>query len=379
MAPAVQDVKDAPKMANIGRWEIDMKQVKILKSQEEAEHTRTLYEEVFSEDSQEFVDYYYAEKTKDNKVYVCYEQEQIISMLHLNPFVLNCECGIKRIKQNIFYIVAVATKQEYRHRGYMDSLLRKAMQNMEKEKYPFTFLMPANPEIYRPYQFTYIYDKEQYQRKGRIKASAATARDLRELTEFSNEILTEKYGIYCDRTKEYYTRLQKELKSQNGDIFLLKEEDKLAGYFFYTQEDNAVGEVQVLPYDSDLDFLRKEKVKKPIIMARILCLNEMGKLILTRNREEQSMKCYLELQDSVIEENNGIFEWNITTKGSSFKKEEQKEECNNLLVKVSIDNFTAFLFGYRSIQDCFGILPEEATCFLEKVRPIKQVYLNEIV
>ena len=32
--------------------------------------TRPLYEEVFREDSQGFVDYYYKEKTKDNQIYV---------------------------------------------------------------------------------------------------------------------------------------------------------------------------------------------------------------------------------------------------------------------------------------------------------------------
>ena len=33
---------------------------------EEKGRTRRLYEEVFSEDSPSFVDYYYTEKTKDN-------------------------------------------------------------------------------------------------------------------------------------------------------------------------------------------------------------------------------------------------------------------------------------------------------------------------
>ena len=39
---------------------------------EQTEHglTRPLYEEVFSEDSKRFVDYYYTEKTKDNQIYV---------------------------------------------------------------------------------------------------------------------------------------------------------------------------------------------------------------------------------------------------------------------------------------------------------------------
>ena len=39
---------------------------------ERTEHqkTRFLYEEVFTQDSQSFVDYYYTEKTKDNDIYI---------------------------------------------------------------------------------------------------------------------------------------------------------------------------------------------------------------------------------------------------------------------------------------------------------------------
>ena len=37
---------------------------------EEHQVVRSLYEEVFSEDSTSFVDYYFTEKTQDNEIYV---------------------------------------------------------------------------------------------------------------------------------------------------------------------------------------------------------------------------------------------------------------------------------------------------------------------
>ena len=40
-------------------------------------NTRKLYEEVFSEDSKDFVDYYYEEKVKDNQIYVVEEDGEI--------------------------------------------------------------------------------------------------------------------------------------------------------------------------------------------------------------------------------------------------------------------------------------------------------------
>ena len=52
---------------------------------EEHQVVRSLYEEVFSEDSTSFVDYYFTEKTKDNVIYVLEEEGAVRSMLHLNP------------------------------------------------------------------------------------------------------------------------------------------------------------------------------------------------------------------------------------------------------------------------------------------------------
>ena len=53
---------------------------------DQSEHwkTRSLWEQVFSEDSQEFVDYYYYIKTKDNTIYVIEEDDEIRAMLQLS-------------------------------------------------------------------------------------------------------------------------------------------------------------------------------------------------------------------------------------------------------------------------------------------------------
>ena len=53
------------------------------------------------------------------------------------------------VKSN--YIVAVATKKEYRHRGYMRILLKKALRDMADMGMPFVFLMPASESIYAPF------------------------------------------------------------------------------------------------------------------------------------------------------------------------------------------------------------------------------------
>ena len=47
---------------------------------EEHQVVRPLYEEVFSEDSTSFVDYYFTEKTKDNVIYVLEEEGAVFSI-----------------------------------------------------------------------------------------------------------------------------------------------------------------------------------------------------------------------------------------------------------------------------------------------------------
>ena len=79
---------------------------------DQSEHwkTRSLWEQVFSEDSQEFVDYYYYIKTKDNTIYVIEEDDEIRAMLQLNPYQVKLQESVVPSD----YIVGVATQAEYR-------------------------------------------------------------------------------------------------------------------------------------------------------------------------------------------------------------------------------------------------------------------------
>ena len=119
----------------------------IIRKLEQSEHiaTRKLWEEIFPEDTKAFLDYYYYIKAAKNQIYVVEEDGRICSMLQLNPYRI-------RLEDKSFpseYIVAVATKKEYRSRGYMRALLNTVLERMHSEKVPFTFLMPAAEAIYR--------------------------------------------------------------------------------------------------------------------------------------------------------------------------------------------------------------------------------------
>lgn len=86
--------------------------------------TRALWEEIFNEDSKEFLDYYYFMKAKDNEIYVIENDQEICSMLHLNPYALKLE----DTQFQGSYIVGVATKPLHRKKDIWALYYAKAYQ-----------------------------------------------------------------------------------------------------------------------------------------------------------------------------------------------------------------------------------------------------------
>ena len=124
-----------------------MRKILLLKTPEEQERTKALYREIFPEDTEAFLDFYYKERPK--RILAMEEDGQIIAMLHLNPFLLSF-FG-KEITAS--YIYAVATKKEKRRQGIMGELLGYAFQLLKEEGEVFCILIPVAESIYSPYGF----------------------------------------------------------------------------------------------------------------------------------------------------------------------------------------------------------------------------------
>lgn len=261
----------------------------------EHEKTRLLWEEIFKEDTKEFLDYYYSWKMADNEIYVIEEDGQIVSMLHLNPYQIRICDQFYRVH----YIVAVATKENYRKRGYMRTLLEHAMEVMTQRGEPFTFLMPAAEAIYKPFGFCYVYEQGQGEMSGKYHEDEETAfayateADCGEIAEFANLMLQE-YDVVTWRDEAYYQMLLAELQSESGGILLARREGQLVGVFCCAETGEAQGPRLMIrePISKSGEVLEQaiihlvgneiEKVsligaeiecegrKKPMIMAKIL-------------------------------------------------------------------------------------------------------------
>lgn len=193
---------------------------------------RELYEEVFCEDEAAFVDYYFQWKTKDNVIYAAEDQQGIQAMLHLNPFWVY-RCGTV---ERMHYIVAVATREAYRHQGLMRRLLAVAEKDMKAAGETFTFLMPAAEQIYHPFGYRYF----AWQRSGVLCTNGSECgkqgewlcrpvekEEYQKLADFVNAQLSVQYDMFVWRDAAYYERLCKEQQCQGGNVMLLTCPDTL--------------------------------------------------------------------------------------------------------------------------------------------------------
>ena len=119
----------------------------------EKQAVRPLYEQVFSEDSIRYVDYYFREKCRDNIIFIkeCRLEDgwHILSTVHLNPYTLSV-CG-----QSVrtYMIAAVSTDPAHRGEGHMRDVLRASLAYLAEQDIPFTYLLPVDEAIYAPFGF----------------------------------------------------------------------------------------------------------------------------------------------------------------------------------------------------------------------------------
>lgn len=343
---------------------MDVYEIRYLRP-EEKELTRPFWAEVFSEDSDSFLEYYYHAKTEDNQILVKLAGERPVSMVHLNPFRIRA-MG-RDWKAN--YIVGVATDSRERHRGHMRDLLCRALLDMYREQMPFTFLMPASEAIYLPFDFTYVYDQEQTALDPGLRFLRAGREDLERIGRFSEEWLSRRFDLYAARDTHYMEMLWDELQSEAGGLEMAFDGEQMVGcqgFWGLSKRENR-GVYGLEPY------VRKIGAPKPAIMARIVHLPAF----LSAIGAEEEMILLLTVEDRILPENNGSFLWYLGKEGSWLDRVSDGEEGNLMAkgsISMTISELTAWLLGYR-LPDNVG----EAAPLLKKIKRFERIFLDEIV
>lgn len=375
--------------------------MELRKLQESERHlTRKLWEEVFVEDTEEFLDYYYFLKTRDNEIFVIEEDDQIRSMLHLNPYLI----VVEEAQFEGHYIVAVATEENYRKRRYMQKLLCASMLEMYNRKEPFTFLMPAAEAIYAPYDFRFIYDQKMCKTTGdsgmlQVELKEASILDIPAMVHFFEEHVASKHQVYAVRDKKYYSTVLLEQQSQHGGIMLMKSGTDIVGMFFYSWEGEFAVREPLYLKEYEEEFykvvyaMKKEQKqvpiyaaggdafemeKQPMIMARILHLESFLSLLKVKSGE--CLDCSFAVLDTVLMKNSKVCRITAGQDGGQNIKVRETEDSEGVLTIAAL---TSFAFGYKTVEEVQNeenvILTDRLAFELNKIEPLKNVFLNEVV
>lgn len=309
--------------------------------EQKTEEARELWKECFG-DSESYLNYYFSEKTKDNEMITLYEEKELVSMVHLNPY----KVSLMGQESMLHYIVGVATKESYRKQGKMRTLLLESFSKMYKKKEWFTFLMPASYAIYEPFDFQTIYTQKRLKgnRKKQFviddrcqmkKWDELSCEEQEMAVTYVNQKLEKQCSLYTVRSVSYYDRLAKEMKAAGGDVLVFFM-NQTAGIIPYMYEDGKVEvtecvleykynasimslffskfrltdqiqflETAFLDMETVIGFMERYEVfEKGIIMARIIHFQELMKQF--RSKEEKQI--VIGVTDELIPENNQVFE-----------------------------------------------------------------------
>lgn len=337
-------------------------------NEDEKKITRPFWEAVFDDDSERFLNYYYQERVRDNRILVKLSGDKPVSMLHLNPYRWNA----RGRRWTCNYIVAVATDSGERHRGHMRDLLHRALADMDAQGMPFTYLMPASEAIYRPFDFTYVYDQkaQEFVPDRGLVFREAGRQDFGLLKRLSEELLRPGYDLYALRDDRYLELLYQEVTCDKGGIEIAYgENDEAVGYLAWWGDKKR--EIRCL-YGKE-GYVRTVK-EEPAIMARIVNLPAFLEMM-TASR---SMSLPLWVEDDILSSNQGAFMWHLGPEGSWLEREEGLKAASAEGLRISIRMLTAWLFGYMEAEDVAAATGCSAE-LLKHVRGFQNVLMDEIV
>lgn len=341
-------------------------------NQKEKIFTKPLYKEAFFEDSDSFVNYYYEEKLKDNRILADIEGESIRSMLMLNPYKISVFNKI----YNLDYIVAVATGKEFKRQGYMRRLLNKALCDMNAEHVPFTYLIPANKDYYLPFDFAFVANKNEYNTnfsglKKQVIKEAPDKELIFRILDFINNEVSKDNDVYTYRDENYFIRDLKEIASEDGFINIYSDENDIVAYESFWGREKLELKERIVS-----SKLANRKFGKENIMVRITDIVEL----LSNFRAKEPIDIIIKINDNIIEVQNGYFRIEMDERYSSVSR--ISDIGDRGFAEFDIADFTGWIFGYVSDTKCSLInFLDKSTAkkTLDSINKISGIFINELV
>lgn len=365
-------------------------------------------------DEEGFVNYYFDNKYKPENTILIEENDELISSLQLNQYKINLNNKI----YDTSYVVGVSTYPNARGKGYMKDMMDFALNELYKKDQLVSLLMPIDYRLYKKYGYEHCYDQIEYKLNIEELKQFKIVGDFEKITnnhinymmDIYNEFLLNTNG-YVVRDKNYYENLFKEIKCENGHMYIHKEEN-YEGYIIYfimeyTMFIREICYKNISSLKSMLKFIynhntqcKKVTIMSPVIDSiRYILPNlktseinikpfMMGRVInLEKFLNTLSIECndldgvYIEIIDNQIKENNNVFE--IRVKDNEVKAIKSNKKAD---IGLSINYISQLAFSYIDIEKVLFL--ENITKTKENTKAInllksifskKENYINEYV
>ena len=379
----------------------------------EIENIKEIWNYCF-DDSESFVDYYFKDKYNQINTIVVDDNGEIVSSLQLNQYsiILNNK------NYDTSYVVGVSTFPHVRGKGYMRHIMKFTLDELYKKGQLVSILMPIDYRLYRQYGYEHCYDQLEYNiniedlKSFKIKGDIYKVNKsyFKHLVDINNEFLNNINGS-VKRDENYYENLIKEVKSENGHVYIHKDKEFRGYIIYFINGDNMfVREVFYKDIDSLKSMLKfiynhntqcsKVTISTPINDKIRLVLENpktakinikpfmMGRLInVKKYLETLEIKSNLELEtnisviDNYLDENNKVF--NIKLKNNKLIVNETNKKHD---IELNINTLTQLAFSYIDIYDALIInninktdINKIAIDLLDTIFNKKDNYINEYI
>lgn len=329
-------------------------------------------------DEEAFVDYYFNNKYKAKNTILIEEDGDLMSSLQLNQYKI-------KLNNNTYdtsYIVGVSTYPNARGKGYMKDMMDFSLNELYKKGQLVSLLMPIDYRLYRKYGYEHCYDQIEYKvdindlKQFKINGDFEKVKDtnIKDMINIYNDFLIKNNG-YVVRDENYYNNLFKEIKCENGHMYIHKDENYDGYIIYFIMEDTMfVREIcykNINTLNSMLKFIfnHNTQCKKVTIMSSItdsiryilpnLKTSEvnikpfmMGRIINIQGFiDSLEIKCnnldeaYIGVVDNQIEQNNKVFK--LKVEDNKVSAQETSEIAD---ITLSINNISQLAFSYITLD-----------------------------
>ena len=362
-------------------------------------------------DGPKFTEYYFNNKYKNYNTIVVEEETNIVSSLQLNQYKIQ----LNGKEYDTSYIVGVSTLPEARGKGYMKYIMDFTLNELYRKNQLVSILMPIDYRLYRKYGYEHCYDQIEYEvniedLRGFKSSGSLIKANLDYINEMMNiekSFLKNLNGTVI-RDENYYKNLFKEVESEEGYIYIHKNEeyDGYIIYFingdkifvrelYYKNIDALKGMLKFIynhntqcktvtitsPVDDKIRFIlsnpRTVTMKiKPFMMGRVINFKKYLESLYIESNEKTSL--IISIKDDYIKKNNKVFK--ITLENNRLSVEEGKFDYD---VEFNINTISQLAFSYVNGREaCLLNNIEEnkkIINFLDLVFIKKENYINEYI